>query len=122
MTMKCSRPHRRNRILLVSLAVLLLFVPAALALPLVGRVDDFQNGTTMGWAGGQPLYTTLVPVAEGGRPQGENDGFLQVSVDGFHLGTKNSNRGWTGDYLNGGVAAILEEWLACYAEPVGLCP
>lgn len=121
MTMKRSRPHRRKRILLVSLAVLLLFVPAALALPLVGRVDDFQNGTTMGWVGGQPLYTTLVPVAEGG-PQGENDGFLQVSVDGFHLGTKNSGRSWTGDYLSSGVTAILEEWLACYAEPVGLCP
>lgn len=105
--MKRSRPHRGKRALLSVLVVLLLFVPVALPLPLplVGRVDDFQDGTTMAWAGGQPAYTTPMPVPEGG-PQGENDGFLHVSVDGFHLGTKNSSLSWTGDYLSGGVTAI----------------
>ena len=114
--MKRLNPKRGGQTALVLLSMLLLCREAAVALPLVGRIDDFQDGTAMGWAGGQPAYTMLFPVIEGG-PLGENDAFLQVSVAGFHLGTKTSNRAWTGDYLSCGVTAIEMDLAPLDANP-----
>ena len=114
--MKRLNPKRAGQTAFVILPMLLLYMAAASAAPLVGRIDDFQDGTAMGWAGGQPAYTMLFSVTDGG-PLGENDAFLQVSVAGFHLGTKTSNRAWTGDYLSGGVAAIEMDLAHLDANP-----
>ena len=67
----------------------------------LGQLDDFEDGTTMNWAGGR---VTITQEADGG-PAGVGDGYLQVSQINFHVATNNEAQ-WTGDYLSAGVAGI----------------
>jgi len=83
-----------------------LAIPAAWGLPVIGRIDSFQDGTTQGWGGSYPGYTPLPLPVPGGGPEGPNDSFLEISTTGFHLATRNQSRAWTGDYLCAGVKAI----------------
>ena len=89
---------------LVTLA-LLLGTPTASAL-VFGQLDDFENGTTMGWANGVPGY--LINVNTGG-PAGDGDNFLQLSSDGVGQGgrlTAFNLQQWVGNYIAHGVTAI----------------
>ena len=61
----------------VAVAVLL-GAPSASAI-VFGQIDDFENGTTLGWANGVPGY--LVNINTGG-PGGTDDNFLQLIADG----------------------------------------
>ncbi len=78
----------------------------AWGLPVVGRVDTFENGTAQGWGG---KYSTLTPLPmniPSGGPAGPNDSYMEISTDGFHLATRNQSRAWTGDFYSVGVKAI----------------
>jgi hypothetical protein len=88
----------------------LLTASLALSAPIVGRVDDFEDGTLQGWGGGggnNPDYNNI----PSGGPTGAGDNFLQIKRPTasnpfpFHLGTKNTTT-WTGDYLTAGIKAI----------------
>lgn len=63
-------------------------------------VNDFEDGTTMGWGGNQ--QGTIQNIATGGSA---SDRYLETSIEEFHLGTKNDDA-WSGDYLAAGVTAI----------------
>lgn len=79
---------------------------SAWALPVVGRTDTFENGTTQGWGGSYSVLTPLPSNITTGGPAGPNDSYLEIRTNGFHLATKNESRAWTGDYLSVGVKAI----------------
>jgi hypothetical protein len=80
--------------------MLLCFVPGTVWAISAELVNDFEDGTTMGWGGNQ--QGTLEHAATGGSA---SDGFLQTSIVEFHLGTKNEDA-WSGDYLAAGVTAV----------------
>ncbi|MCP4450108.1 MAG: hypothetical protein GY809_01495 [Planctomycetes bacterium] len=75
-------------------------------LPVVGRVDTFENGTTQGWSGSYSDLTPLPMHISGGGPAGPNDSYIEISTDGFHLATRNTSRAWTGNFHGVGVKAI----------------
>jgi hypothetical protein len=81
------------------LLILLLFNAGAASF---NQHDDFQDGTTMGWGGNK--LGTVTNIATGG-PDGAGDRFLQTSVTGFHLGTKNTTQ-WAGDYQAANIEAV----------------
>ena len=92
---------------LVYMAILLTYsVPMALGLPVIGRIDTFGDGTTQGWSGSYTGYTPLPMLVTSDGPAGPNDGFMEISTNGFHLATRNHSRAWTGDYLSVGVQAV----------------
>lgn len=64
--------------------------------------DDFEDTTVMDWGGNKT--GTITPIADGG-PLGVGDGYLEVHVTAFHLGTRN-NIQWTGDYPAAGIEAV----------------
>jgi hypothetical protein len=72
----------------------------------LNQVDDFQDGTTMGWGGGG-----ISSNAPTGGPGGAGDRYLAVITNGgtvgpgTRLGTTNGLQ-WGGDYLAAGVAAV----------------
>jgi len=74
-----------------------------------GQLDDFQDGTTMGWQHGteSPLPPTVVPD---GGPLGAGDAYLAVaSLGGLGPGSRLAvlNRAqWTGDFGAEGLGAI----------------
>jgi hypothetical protein len=85
--------------------VMVLGAPSARAI-VFGQLDDFENGTTMGWANGVPGY--LVNINTGG-PAGANDNFLQLTSDGVGQGgrlTTFNLQQWLGNYIAQGVTAI----------------
>jgi hypothetical protein len=87
---------------------LLLSASHALAVE-AGKVDDFEDGTTQGWAKGGSTQSPPSNVATGG-PSGENDNFLRNESFGG-AGTDSRqvifNRAqWTGSYADAGVVAI----------------
>lgn len=90
-------------VIIVSLAVVFTL---AWGLPVVGRVDTFDNGTTQGWGGSYSTLTPLPMHIPGGGPAGPNDPYMEISTNRFHLATRNMSRAWTGDYLSVGVKAI----------------
>ena len=73
------------------------------------QVDDFQDGTTMGWAAGAPHPYPPANVADAG-PGGAGDGALRlIATGGGGAGSKlvSFNKAqWTGDYTDAGVTAI----------------
>lgn len=93
--------------LLLSLVVATLMdLPRAHAITL-GQVDDFEDGTGLGWVNG-----TSAPdpsnIATGG-PAGAGDNFLQVTSDGAGAGGKLvtfNQKQWIGNYLQAGVTGI----------------
>ena len=83
--------------------------PAA-ASPIVGQIDTFEDGTTMGWFVPEPTNPNPpVNIATGG-PGGVADAFLQLTANGTdgsggRLSVLNESQ-WTGDYLAAGIGAI----------------
>jgi hypothetical protein len=75
----------------------------------LGQVDDFENGTTMGWAEGGVSPNPPTNVATGG-PAGLNDNFLQnVSSGSSGAGGRMimfNNAQWTGDFVAAGVTRV----------------
>lgn len=71
---------------------------------MLGQVDDFQDGTVMGWGGSDA--PTNIPD---GGPMGAGDRYLQLQSGilgvGPHLATNNIEQ-WIGDYASAGVAYI----------------
>ena len=82
-----------------------LLAAGSLAQITLGQVDDFEDGTVMGWGGG----TTITNQANGG-PLGAGDNFLQVqSFGGIGGGSRwaaFNDLQWTGNYLAAGVTAV----------------
>ena len=79
-----------------------------------GQLDDFQNGTTLGWDEGAASPNPPTNVSSGG-PRGQGDRFLQnVSAGGASAGGKmvmfNGDQ-WAGDYNAAGVTRV-DAWLA----------
>ncbi len=79
----------------------------------VGQVDTFEDGTSMGWFfGGGPVGippTPWVNVPTGG-PAGTSDNFLQISANGgagplSRLSALNVFQ-WAGNYTSAGVGAV----------------
>lgn len=81
-------------------------ITLAWGLPVVGRIDTFENGTTQGWSGSYSDLTPLPMNISGGGPAGPNDSYMEISTNGFHLATRNTSRAWTGDFDIVGVKAI----------------
>lgn len=73
------------------------------------QVDDFQDGTTMGWQEGATSPNPPVNVPDGG-PGGAGDAYLEnISSGGSGAGSKMimfNNAQWTGDYTTAGVASL----------------
>lgn len=86
-------------------SVWLALAPAARAI-VVGQVDDFENGTLLGWANGVP--GNLVNVSSGG-PAGLNDNYMRLISDGVGQGgrlTAFNLQQWLGNYIAAGVTSI----------------
>jgi hypothetical protein len=84
---------------------LVFFVRPASAL-VFGQIDNFEDGTTMGWANGVP--GALVNINTGG-PAGANDNYLQLTADGVGQGgrlTTFNLQQWLGNYVGQGVTTI----------------
>lgn len=73
---------------------------------LIGRVDNFQDGTAQAWSSN--AGHDIIPD---GGPAGADDSYLQIyrptplAPYPYHLGTKNTST-WTGDYISAGIEAI----------------
>ena len=94
--------------------LLLLTTTLALAAPAgaitIGQIDDFEDGTTMGWSHGGPSPVPPINVADVG-PAGLGDDSLMIeSIGGGGPGSRfvafNLDQ-WTGDYTDVGVTTIL---------------
>lgn len=95
------------------IATCLLLSANALADPVVGQVDTFEDGTTQNWVvnllgmGSHPAPPTNVPAA---GPTGADDNYLRLtSVGGGGAGSRLAVLNlaqWTGNYLASGVNAI----------------
>ena len=92
------------------------FSTTANAAPILGQVDDFEDGTTQGWVinllgmGSPPPATLPQNIATGG-PAGVDDNFLQLTsiggnVAGGRLTAANPFGQWAGDYLASGITVI----------------
>lgn len=96
------------RILLPCLLTLLCLPILASAIS-NGQVDDFEDGTTMGWAEGLASPNPPANIADGG-PLGLGDNYLRnVSSGGIGAGSRMAMfnlEQWTGNYLTAGVDAI----------------
>jgi len=88
-----------------------------------GQIDNFQDGTTMGWAEGpaSPNPPTNVPA---GGPRGAGDAYLQnVSGGGGGAGGKMvmfSGSQWAGNYNAAGVTQLDASVANLGAEPLFL--
>jgi hypothetical protein len=73
------------------------------------QVDDFEDGTTMGWEEGAPSPNPPVNVPDGG-PGGAGDAYLEnTSSGGTGAGSRMvmfNNAQWTGDYVAAGVSSL----------------
>jgi len=98
--------EKRHFLLWTSVFYIFSILAPAWALPVVGRVDTFENGTTQGWGGSYSTLTPLPMNITGGGPAGPNDNYLEISTNGFHLATRNQSRAWTGNYQLAGVKAL----------------
>lgn len=100
----CHIPGRRCA-WTIALSVLAVGANAQISL---GKLDDFQDGTVMGWTGG----AAPTNIADGG-PTGAGDRFLQITSDGSSgaggkLATYNFN--WGGNYTAAQVTGV-EVWI-----------
>jgi hypothetical protein len=108
--MECR--FQASRVFLAVLTGLVLTAPVWAVAP--GQIDEFENGTTMGWAEGPPSPNPPRAVADGG-PGGPGDGYLEneasgTSGPGGRLVMFNQDQ-WKGDYLAAGLTGI-EAWAA----------
>jgi hypothetical protein len=78
----------------------------------LGQIDDFEDGTTMGWSEGLPSPNPPSNVATGG-PAGLNDNYVQnTSSGGFGAGSRQimfNREQWVGDFLSEGVTAVTAD-------------
>ena len=111
---RCNRGRRRQAGLgLIHFvgAIFLLLTPAASADAAItfGQVDDFQDGTVMGWAEGVASPNPPTNVASGG-PRGAGDRYLEnLSGGGASAGGKMvmfSGAQWAGNYTAAGVTQL----------------
>ena len=101
-----------SRIFMCTLAICAVAITHAAASPIAGQIDDFQDGTTMGWAVaalGSPTPAPPINVGSGG-PAGVGDAYLQLtSIGGTGPGSRLAafnGAQWAGDYLAAGIGAI----------------
>ena len=97
-------------------AVCLLSSSLAVADPIIGQVDDFEDGTTQDWIvnllGMAPPPPAALPInVPTGGPGGLDDSFLRLtSLGGNGPGSRlvviNLAPRWTRDYLAAGVTAL----------------
>jgi hypothetical protein len=100
--------HRSQSIVsTLSLSLVALFASFAQANPIA--IDDFEDGTTMGWfvPGGSPNPPTNVAT---GGPAGMGDHYLQLVANGQpgpggRLAVLNESQ-WTGDFIAGGIRTV----------------
>ena len=100
---------KRNTILLPTLIVFLLLAAANSRAITKLHIDDFEDGTVMGWSEGSNSINPPSNVATGG-PAGVDDNYLSNdSRGGAGPGSKmvmfNTNQ-WTGNYIIEGVTKI----------------
>lgn len=86
----------------------LLLIGDAQAIEL-GQIDDFQDGTTMGWEEGIPTPNAPSNIPDGG-PGGIGDAYVENrSAGGVGPGSRQimfNQAQWTGDYIGVGVDGI----------------
>ncbi len=74
-----------------------------------GQLDDFQNGTTMGWVEGASSPNPPTNIPNGG-PNGVGDAFLQnICSGGLGAGSKQimfNLAQWTGDFTSNNVTRV----------------
>jgi hypothetical protein len=91
------------------LLAFLLVVPSTASAIVSGQVDDFENGTTMGWSEGALSSNPPQNISTGG-PAGLGDNYLQNVSSGLATSggkmTMFNQAQWTGDYTTAGVAGI----------------
>ena len=95
----------KNTILFLVCAFLL---PASLTEAVTGgQIDEFEiDANSLNWVGGkQPAFSPEPNQVPDGGPNGVGDGYLQISVSGYHLGTYNTEQ-WSGDYITAGINGI----------------
>src|SRR5438105_4973790 len=87
-------------------ASVLLAASAASASPIVGQIDNFQDGTTDNWTNGR--LPDPVVISTGG-PAGSGDEYLQVSSGSFGGGPRlvafNDSQ-WAGNFAAAGVSGV----------------
>ncbi|MDB5354920.1 MAG: hypothetical protein JWN24_1373 [Phycisphaerales bacterium] len=92
---------------------------AARATIALNQIDDFQNGTTMNWSGGD-----LVSNVSTGGPAGGGDKYLQiVSNGGFGGGSKlatDNTVQWIGNYQAAGVNELTIDLLSPPSNGINL--
>ena len=91
---------------LILVIVALLFLARPAGAIVLGQIDDFEDGSPMGWSNGVP--GALVNITTGG-PGGVNDNFMQLTADGSQAGgrlTTFNLQQWLGNYVAQGVTAI----------------
>jgi len=103
-------PRRRNRAALAAfLSASLGAAGAAHGVIVFGQLDDFENGTAMGWTEGFPTPNPPTNIPSGG-PGGAGDNFLQnVSSGGAGAGSHQvmfNQTQWAGNYNAAGVTRI----------------
>jgi hypothetical protein len=104
------------------LLVLVLTVPPAWAIT-PGQVDDFEDGTTLGWGEGTPSPDPPTNEPSGG-PGGDGDAYLRnvstgVVGPGGRLVTFNISR-WKGNYILTGVTHVRLHVANFGAAPIHL--
>jgi hypothetical protein len=96
------------------LAAVVLSIGGRAAAVTLGTIDDFQMGTTAGWAGG----ATLSNAANAG-PMGAGDGALSVAATSGRVAIVNTSQ-WTGDFAAAGIRQIVMDVRHANAFPLQL--
>jgi hypothetical protein len=94
----------------VRACLLVLLLAASLPAVTIGQVDDFQDGTTMGWFVPDPTNPNPPANEPNGGPSGAGDAYLRLIATGNvgpggRLAVLNESQ-WAGDYLGAGVRFI----------------
>ena len=81
-----------------------------LSAAMLGQVDDFEDGTTMGWFVPSPDHPNPPENVATGGPGGAGDNYLRLTATGGQgAGSRLavlSGPQWTGNYLTAGIGAI----------------
>jgi len=101
-----------TRIVVPALLLCCCLARPSTAAPILGQIDDFEDGTTMGWltaALGSPNPAPPTNIGTGG-PGGAGDAYLELTAlggngPGSKLSVLNLAQ-WAGDYLGAGIGAI----------------
>jgi hypothetical protein len=100
-------------IIIAGPALLLAHAQPARAAVVFGQLDDFENGTRMGWQWGDSGSGGPVNVSTGG-PQGTGDNYLRNVSSGTREGSKMvvfNEAQWRGDY-NAARVTRVEGWVS----------